>query len=1186
MGFFRRLSDGSKKLYVRFRKTAAGPVAILSALLLFLVVSVGAQVETSEDITCGGPRICESFVNITFPSSSVRERALSLTGNASAIEQVCTSLTVFLDDSKTPYDIYKADSRFRPDNPARWKEFTNWKMGQSFCFDLDKKYEFKINSSKDITKTVKWSLSGELGSSVNVDPVWIGIPREPVSSSTEIGCKDGICSAFIYSGYVFAQNKNGIWKNITDVLDFSITEDLKINVTRDDGEYAIGSIYFNYLNNNYSLSQFSNIIKIIDSKHGLNLTREKSISSWKYALGLTKIPNGLNYIFIEWNKSGTSIDFDYSDLKASNFTIIKEGNKIIIKDFNNNLKNSSFFDPTIFIGNESAVPRRMNMTWMDSGTPGGNSRDFCKIRNTTGDERCMIWVNYTNVNLTADDTINNATIYLSTSSFTATADIKLTNVSDEPRNAYISNFSDTTVSIPPTGFYSPTPNNNPCSQAGSTGGNSNFNASCNSTTQSTTTVNAAGTWSWDVIHMANSVKGSTEAFLFYFWDYDGGPNVQWRAQDDADATLKPKLYLDWTVFVPNAVPRFDADTNNTYQGTTLQNTNTFPFSAIANISFEINITDAEGETANATFEFGGRNYTSTTNPFVRNNTVGRFWINFTSQPANVSNITIPTFRWIAFDIDNGINSTPYFNLRINKNSTSPYSFSFVNDLPINATVTFNSTLKFDGNSSTLAGGGDVSLKLLRNDTTNTTTSPNKTVTNNSYVDSNLPNIANLQTFRVRGVTAEERIYFVFNFSELNMVTLYNATFAVDVSTGASTHNEVGLWNISDGTALYSNNFTMSWNTQPCGSGSFVFNSRCNSTAILATTTINRTVADTDGKVIAWDVRNEINSVKGTSKIIGFVMGPANFSNTINNINIVNLLSTTVATAQPRLILNYSGLVDMQTTSITILLGAGSHNIILYSNEGQNYSASSNTSLYGFVNAGTLNLRTFIDNLPRNKTIDFGTGVTLTANTTDTSNLPTINFYRNNTLIGTGTSVSETSSSISAGAWNLIYNTSGNANWTSSTNNSLWLTVRNISILAQFPSGTTTYQLNISTCVGPGCFQNGTYTPENQTYLTDTSGTPTGWIFNTTNIGEINVDINASTIGIPPACIQIYITNSSSQIRNMTSPVNYFNITNTTQRVRTSLPVNGNQTFWSWTYLLDCQPGTQFDANFNFVSNAS
>ena len=410
MGFYRRIFQN---LYIYFRKDTKVQVATIAGFLAFLVAVVGAQVEYTGDMVCGGPRVCESFVNITFPSYAVRERALSLSGNSSNINSVCTKLILYIDDSKTSYNIYKADSRFKQDNPARWKEFANWKTGQSFCFDLDKKYEFKINSSKDITKTVKWSLNSQSGSTVNIDPQWIGVPREPISSSVEKGCKDGICSAIVYGGFVFAQDKNGNWRNITDVLSFSITEDFKINVTRDNGEYAIGTIWFNYLDKNYSLSQFSSIIKLIDSKHGFNLTKVKSTSSWKYALGLTKIPNNLNYIFIEWNKSGTTIDFDYSDLKANNFTVFPEGNKIIIKDFNNNLKNSSFFDPTIFIGNESAVPRRLNETWLDSGTPGGNTKDFCRLRNTTGDERCMFWVNYTDVNLTADDTINNATFYVS-----------------------------------------------------------------------------------------------------------------------------------------------------------------------------------------------------------------------------------------------------------------------------------------------------------------------------------------------------------------------------------------------------------------------------------------------------------------------------------------------------------------------------------------------------------------------------------------------------------------------------------------------------------------------------------------------------------------------------------------------------------------------------------------------------
>lgn len=58
-----------------------------------------------------------------------------------------------------------------------------------------------------------------------------------------------------------------------------------------------------------------------------------------------------------------------------------------------------------------------------------------------------------------------------------------------------------------------------------------------------------------------------------------------------------------------ALPFFTA--NNTYQGSTLENDNSFIYSGSSNVSFEINASDTDKDLANATFEFDAINYTAT-----------------------------------------------------------------------------------------------------------------------------------------------------------------------------------------------------------------------------------------------------------------------------------------------------------------------------------------------------------------------------------------------------------------------------------------------------------------------------------------------------------------------------------------------------------------------------------------------
>lgn len=389
------------------------------------------------------------------------------------------------------------------------------------------------------------------------------IPFAPSDQHTEKRCLNGRCQAVMYGGPpVFAYDKIGVLRNQTDVLSFSTTSDNRLNFSDDKGNYMMGEVIINYAGNNYSLSQISTLRFLIGSSWGANI---KSIDSFKsarkFAIETSSIPADLNYIVIRWEKSSNLIDFNVIDLKLANFTVLQQGSETVIKDFQFATGNKSFLDPTAFIGNESAVPRTVNVTWLDTGTGNGNSKDAtCRWRATTQREGCMIWVNFTKVINNTGDTINNATFYMDTFQYDIQLDVlSLTNVSS---NSHVTGFVDTcygpdcTARSWDAGFYSPTPNNNPCNYLKT---DYSMNATCTPAGVSMPTVSpsitSAGTYSWNVTDIVISVKGYTNAFLAYLNRSGNGGNTQMHSSTSGGSALQyPRLYLDYTLAGPPPPP--------------------------------------------------------------------------------------------------------------------------------------------------------------------------------------------------------------------------------------------------------------------------------------------------------------------------------------------------------------------------------------------------------------------------------------------------------------------------------------------------------------------------------------------------------------------------------------------------------------------------------------------------------
>ncbi|MBI2005186.1 MAG: hypothetical protein HYS80_00280, partial [Candidatus Aenigmarchaeota archaeon] len=87
-----------------------------------------------------------------------------------------------------------------------------------------------------------------------------------------------------------------------------------------------------------------------------------------------------------------------------------------------------------------------------------------------------------------------------------------------------------------------------------------------------------------------------------------------------------------------------------------------------------------------------------------------------------------------------------------------------------------------------------------------------------------------------------------------------------------------------------------------------------------------------------------------------------------------------------------------------------------------------------------NMSYFIDNATANKTVTYPTTVEFRANVSAllSPDTPTFNLYRNDTLIGSGNS--SESMLLRTSIYELIFNTTGNANWTSAQRNNLVLTI--------------------------------------------------------------------------------------------------------------------------------------------------
>lgn len=389
------------------------------------------------------------------------------------------------------------------------------------------------------------------------------IPFVPSDEHTEKRCIGDICQAIMYGGPpVFAYDKNRVLRNQTDVLSM-VVNDTGIFLSDDKGNTAFGEIIItDDLSKEWKLKDYKDNEKGKDTSFNAyisKLTKEKEKAGHHFAIELSEKKSSLKSISINWTKTSSEFHIDYGDLRASNFTVFEKGNgNVDIFGFDSfGVPNSTFIDPVIFLGNESAIPRTGNGTWLDKGTPNGNSDDYCRIRGVSPNEACMFWFNWTSLGSIAS--FQNVTFYLSFSSgYSGTITHTITPVKNKGTTQQYTSVNTSTLPFP-NGFWSPTPNANPC--ALTTFADADYNASCNTTSRPTFTVSADGIYGSDILNtVAVNNAGGFDSLLFYvFAPVSGSANSnQADAFSNGDAKKRPKLYLDYTLAGPPPSPPIES----------------------------------------------------------------------------------------------------------------------------------------------------------------------------------------------------------------------------------------------------------------------------------------------------------------------------------------------------------------------------------------------------------------------------------------------------------------------------------------------------------------------------------------------------------------------------------------------------------------------------------------------------
>lgn len=355
MGLWRRIVKARK--YSRLWVFSTTAFVTLASLLAYLETQ-GIQTGFSGDMRCGGNITCEGYFWINVPYSMTYASG-EIVEN---FDGICfgNNLRVVVsgDGEVEDFSIYKADRRYREDNPERWRipyEFS----GSDNCL-VPGNHSFKINATKPDDVDVKWGVAG-----TDIDPVWKRTspnPRiygKPINEGAIEDCVQYapgklLCEAVLLQESVFERDDSGQWRNKTDIIRLDVKNDFKLNFSDSNTWRSLDDVIVNYKGANISLTD-PRSIKLLHGKFNATMKVFNTWSSWKFGPNLTEIPDGVNYLVFKWNPKSTMPQFGYSDLLAFRMTVEEQagGNDWVVKNFKRTvvLPNgtytivNSFFDP-------------------------------------------------------------------------------------------------------------------------------------------------------------------------------------------------------------------------------------------------------------------------------------------------------------------------------------------------------------------------------------------------------------------------------------------------------------------------------------------------------------------------------------------------------------------------------------------------------------------------------------------------------------------------------------------------------------------------------------------------------------------------------------------------------------------------------------------------------------------------
>lgn len=328
-----------------------------------------------------------------------------------------------------------------------------------------------------------------------------------------------------------------------------------------------------------------------------------------------------------------------------------------------------------------------------------------------------------------------------------------------------------------------------------------------------------------------------------------------------------------------------------------------------------------------------------------------------------------------------------------------------------------------------------------------------------------------------------------------------------------------------------------------------------------------------------------NVTQGTANLNIYLNGSQSNQSSYYPNSTVNFTATTnISTVYVQIWRNGTLLANTTGSATSIIkVGVGYWNYSAKVVNTTNFTAPSMSSLWWNVSKSSTTTTIYINGSSSNTTGYLYEIYNITAASNATEGSALVKLSMNATGYGTNftsgaLSVSNISNITQVGVLRINATYDGDANYSSSTATSLYLTMKNASISIERPSGTSKWLLNTSSCTPfpGGCYQTGNFTPLNQT--------TTQWFYRINNTGAEIINITLEKNTSLNGCIDYYITNNSANLFNPSATFTYNQSDTTAINVYTNLAVGGSVNFWTWVVFTSCTPGISTNVNDIFRAN--